>query len=263
LQAGTVLQGPVGTTLDLAWRSPGGTEYSAKMVRVLDVSALLKTLGGDALLSDVITSKMLDSGLGYIKITGFASEIGQADSLFASDLQALIDAGAKGIILDVRDNTGGLVSLAMAMAGRFFPDYQRLGDFYYADGTGGFAYRGYVEILASEPFYDGPVAVLVNEMTGSAGDLFTYAMQTDHRALIVGYTPTGGFTGEVADGQYKLPGDLQVQIPTGRLVDHTTGDVLIEGTGVAPDVRVPRTWDSLMSSDDEVLHAAEAALLGQ
>jgi C-terminal peptidase prc len=263
LQAGTVLQGPVGTTLDLAWRSPGGTEYSAKMVRVLDVSALLKTLGGDALLSDVITSKMLDSGLGYIKITGFASEIGQADSLFASDLQALIDAGAKGIILDVRDNTGGLVSLAMAMAGRFFPDYQRLFDFYYADGNGDFAYRGNVEILAGEPYYDGPVAVLVNEMTGSAAELFAYAMQTDGRALIVGHTPTSGATGEVGDGQYTLPGGLTVQIPTGRSVEPNTGATLIEGTGVVPDLRVPVTYESLLSPQDEVLRAAEAALLDQ
>jgi hypothetical protein len=38
---------------------------------------------------------------------------------------------------------------------------------------------------------------------------------------------------------------------------------LIEGTGVIPDVRVPRTWDSLMSPDDEVLQAAEASLLGK
>jgi carboxyl-terminal processing protease len=263
LQAGTVLQGPVESTVDLVWRSPGGTEYSAKMVRALDVGALLKVLGGDALTSDVVSSKMLDSSLGYIRITGFASDIGQADALFASDLQALIDAGAKGIILDVRGNRGGLPQLAMAMAGRFFPDYQRLGDFYYADGTGGFAYRGYIEILPSEPYYDGPVAVLVDEMTGSAGDLFAYAMQSDHRALIVGYTPSGGAMGEVADGQYMLPNDLQVQIPTGRLVDHNTGAVLIEGTGVIPDIRVPRTWDSLMSPNDEVLQAAEAALLGQ
>ncbi len=263
LQAGMVLQGPVGSPVELVWRTPDNTEHRAQIERVLDVSALFKALGGDALLSDVISSRMLDSGIGYIRVTGFASEVGQADALFANDLQALIDAGASGIILDVRDNTGGLVSLAMAMAGRFFPDYRRLMDFYYADSTGGFAYRGYAEILASEPYYDGPVAVLVNEMTGSAGDLFTYAMQTDHRALIVGYTPTGGFTGEIADGQYKLPGDLSVQIPTGRTVDSETGEVLIEGTGVIPDVRVPRTWDSLMSPEDEVLQAAEAALLGQ
>jgi carboxyl-terminal processing protease len=164
------------------------------------------------LTSDVISAQLLNSGVGYIRITGFATEVSQADAMFARELQALIDAGATGIILDVRGNTGGLVQLAMAMAGRFFPDYQRLFDFYYADGEGSFAYRGYIEILASEPYYDGPVAVLVNEMTGSAGDMFAYAMHADSRAIIVGHTPSGGFTGEVGDGQYELPGSLSIQI---------------------------------------------------
>jgi C-terminal processing protease CtpA/Prc len=153
--------------------------------------------------------------------------------------------------------------LAMAMVGRFFPDYRRLFDFYYADGEGGFAYRGFVEILASEPYYNGPVAVLVNEMSTSAGDMFAYAMQTDHRATVVGYAPSGGAVGEILDGQYELPGGLIVQIPTGRPVDPITGAVLIEGTGVIPDILVPRTWENLMSPQDDVLVAAEAAILEQ
>ena len=95
---------------------------------------------------------MLDSGVGYIKITGFAEEVSDADAMFASALQALIDGGAQGIILDMRDNSGGLVQLSMAMAGRFFPDYRRLFDFYYADGEGDFAYRGFVETLQGEPY---------------------------------------------------------------------------------------------------------------
>jgi C-terminal processing protease CtpA/Prc len=151
----------------------------------------------------------------------------------------------------------------MAMVGRFFPDYRRLFDLYYADGEGSFAYRGFIEILASDPYYEGPVAVLVDEMTGSAGDLFAYVMQIDHRATIVGYAPTGGAVGEIIDGQYKLPGGLTVQIPTGRPVDPITGTVLIEGTGVIPDILVPRTWENLTSSQDDVLLAAEAAILEQ
>jgi C-terminal peptidase prc len=263
LQAGTMLQGSIDSTVNLTWRTPGGTEYRDRLVRILDVNALFKVLGGDTLTSDVISGKMLDSGIGYIQITGFASEISQADALFANELQALIDAGAKGIILDVRSNGGGLVQLAMAMAGRFFPDYRRLADWYYADGMGDFAYRGFIETLVSEPYYAGPVAVLVNEMTASAGELFAYAMQTDQRALVVGYTPSAGAAGEITDGQYTLPGSLTVQIPTGRSVNPETGKVLIEGQGVIPDIRVPRTWESLMSSQDEVLLAAEATLLGQ
>lgn len=262
LQTATLLQGPVGSQVVLTWRKPDGAQQTANLTRVVDITSLLRAfgLGGDGA-EDVITARMMESGLGYISVRGFAEEVSRADEWFARELQGLIDAGARGIIIDVRNNSGGLVQLAMSMAGRFFPDYKRLLDFYYADGQGGFAYRGFVEILASAPYYDGPVAVLVDVMTGSAGDLFAYAMQTDHRALIVGHTPTGGFTGEVGDGQYNLPGGLQIQVPTGRPVDPVTGATLIEGRGILPDIRVPLTREALLSSEDEVLLAAESALL--
>jgi C-terminal processing protease CtpA/Prc len=263
LQAATMLQGPVGSSVTLVWRTPDDAEHRAQLVRTLDASALFKSFGGEMLTADVISARMLDSGVGYIQITSFLLEVNRADAVFANELQTLIDAGAKGIILDIRDNGGGLVQLAMAMVGRFFPDYRRLFDLYYADGEGGFAYRGFIEILASDPYYDGPVAVLVDEMTGSSGDLFAYVMQSDHRAIVVGYAPTGGAVGEIIDGQYELPGGLTIQIPTGRPVDPITGEVLIEGSGVIPDILVPRTWENLVSPQDDVLLAAEAAILDQ
>jgi C-terminal processing protease CtpA/Prc len=113
------------------------------------------------------------------------------------------------------------------------------------------------------PYYDGPVVVLVNEMTVSAGDLFAYTMQMDHRATVVGFTASSGSVGEVADGQYLLPGSLQAQIPTGRPLDPVTGQTIIEGEGVIPDIRVPLTREALLSPEDEVLQAAEQAILGQ
>ena len=262
-QAATMLQGPVGSRVQLVWRDPDGSEGEATLIREVDVTALLVAFEPGDPAEGVITARMLDSGLGYISVRGFAEDVSQADRIFGEELHKLLDAGAKGIILDVRNNTGGLIQLAMSIAGRFFPDYIRIFDLYYADGAGGFAYRGFVETLVGEPYYGGPVALLVNEMTGSAGDIFAYAMHTGNRAIVVGHTPTGGFTGEVSDGQYTLPSGLNMQIPTGRPVDPATGETLIEGVGVAPDVRVPVTIESLLSDEDEVLRAAEAALLGE
>lgn len=263
MQAAVMLQGPIDTPVALSWRTPTGAKNTQTLVRVWDVSSILRAFEGTGPPSRVVAGRMLESGIGYISVRGFAEEVSVAETLFAQELQRLLDAGATGIILDVRYNSGGLVNLSMAMAGHFFPDYTRLFDLYYADGTGGFAFRGYVEIIASLPYYDGPVAVLVNEMTGSAGDMFAYAMQTDGRALIVGHTPSGGFAGEVRDGQYALPGGMDLQIPTGRPVDPVSGATLIEGAGVAPDVRVPVTIEGLLSPADEVLQAAEAALLAR
>jgi len=261
-QAITLLQGPIGSRVTLTWRTMNGGEHSQTFTRILDVSSILQT-GGGLPVGDVITSRMLDSGVGYIRIGNFYQDAGRADQLFGDQLQALVDTGAKGIIIDLRDNSGGLVALGMAMAGRFFPDYRRLLDLYYADGKGEFAYRGHMEVLAEKPYYTGPVAVLVNEMTVSMGDLFAYALQANQRALIVGHTPSSGSIGEIGDGQYLLPGGLQMQIPTGRPVDPVTDSVVVEGKGVIPDIRVPLTVQSVVSPQDEVLQAAEAAILEQ
>lgn len=261
LQAATMLQGPVGSSVGLTWRTPGDRERSATLLRSADINAILAAFGG-AMFGDPIESYVLPSGLGYIRVNSFSQEVSQMGARFSEALSELTEAGVPGIVLDLRDNSGGLVQLAMDIAGHFTGDYERLSDLYYADGTGAFAYRGFIEVLLSEPAYAGPLTVLVNEMTGSAGDLFVYALQHEGRALVVGETPSGGFTGEVGDGQYLLPGGLQMQIPTGRPTDPITGQALIEGTGVLPDVRVPRTWESVISPQDEVLQAAEAALLG-
>ncbi len=262
MQAALMLQGPLGSSVTLTWRDPWSqTAQEVTLTREMDMAALLRMAGADLVLGDPVQGALLPSGLGYIRVTSFASHVSQAEREFAATLQELIDAGAQGIILDLRGNSGGLVELGMAMAGHFFPDNLRLADFYYADGTGAFVYRGHIEILPQQPYYDGPVAVLVDAMTGSAGDLFVYAMTRRERAIGVGHTPTGGFTGEVSDGQYKLPGGLDLQMPTGRPVDPQTGATLLEGVGVAPDVRVPVTWDTLILEDDAVLAAAEAALL--
>lgn len=261
IQLATMLQGPAGSEVTLTWRDQNGGENTATMKRIFDASSILAAFTPSGMSDPVVSSRMLESGLGYIRVRGFAEEVSQAEELFSQQLLDLIDAGASGIILDLRSNSGGLVNLAMAMTGHFFPDYERILDFYYANGEGGFSYRGYLETLPGDPYYTGPVAVLVDEMTGSAGDIFVYTMQFGGRALIVGHTPSGGFTGEVSDGQYQLPGDLQMQIPTGRPVDPDSGATLIEGEGVIPDILVPVTVESLLSRDDEVLQAAETALL--
>lgn len=261
-QAATMLQGPVGSQIALSWRAGGsGPAQQRTFTRVVDVAGLFKAFGGDVLFGPPVSGELLTSGLGVLRVPSFVNQVSRANALFGAELQQLIDAGAWGIVLDLRGNSGGLIDLALAMAGRFFTDYTRVFDLYYADGSGAFAYRGFLEILPGQPYFSGPVAVLVDEMTGSSGDLFAYTMQQAGRAIIVGETATGGFTGEVADGLYRLPGDLTLQIPTGRVVDPATQAVLLEGTGVLPDVRVPRTRESLISSEDEVLRAAESALM--
>jgi C-terminal processing protease CtpA/Prc len=77
--------------------------------------------------------------------------------------------------------------------------------------------------------------------------------------LVIGHSPSAGAYGEVGRGQYDLPTDLSMQFPTGRSED-MDGNLLIEGVGVMPDIRVPVTRESALGQVDAVLEAAIEAL---
>lgn len=81
-------------------------------------------------------------------------------------------------------------------------------------------------------------------------------------ATIIGHFPTSGAFGEVGRGQYDLPADLSMQFPTGRS-ETLEGNLLLEGTGVIPEITVPVTEDSALGRVDAVLEAAIKALLNQ
>jgi C-terminal processing protease CtpA/Prc len=68
--------------------------------------------------------------------------------------------------------------------------------------------------------------------------------------------------GEVGRGQYELPGEISMQFPTGR-PETLEGELLIENTGVVPDIVVPFTEESELQGVDTVLVAAINALLDQ
>ena len=76
---------------------------------------------------------------------------------------------------------------------------------------------------------------------------------------MVGQYPSAGVEAEVSRGQYWLPEDIYLQVPTGRYI-LPGGELFLEGAGLAPTLRVPVDARSVLE-DDAVLEAAEAALL--
>jgi C-terminal processing protease CtpA/Prc len=93
----------------------------------------------------------------------------------------------------------------------------------------------------------------------SACEGFSYAMTQNQRAIAVGQYPTAGAYGEVGRGQYDLPEGFTLQVPTGR-PETTDGKLVIEGAGIAPDIKVPVTLEDALGNVDAVLNAAEKAL---
>src|SRR5581483_2488243 len=194
----------------------------------------------------------LPSGIGYIRVNSFLEAGTLRD--FDRAVDSLIASNAPGIIIDVRSNPGGFSQMSDAMASRFFDQGFIVGKQFASDGR--LVYEMIVD--PRQPIYHRPLAILVDRNTASAADLFAYTFKSSKRATIVGNTPSAGMAGTVSGGQYLLPDGAFIQVPTGGFTD-ANGKLAVEGEGVAPDVLVPVTVDSLLSPKDDVLEAAVAS----
>src|SRR5262249_50569339 len=113
------------------------------------------------------------------------------------------------------------------------------------------------EVAPAPVQWEGPVAVLIGPACYSACEIFSAAMAHDPKHLIVGRYPTAGVEASVEP--WKLPDGLYFQAPTGRLL--TPDDqIFLEGVGVIPNIKVPITLESLLTTEDQELPAAEKAL---
>jgi len=161
--------------------------------------------------------------------------------------------GSDGMVIDLRGNTGGAAAMTMGIAGHFFGESKKLGVMLTRDST--------FNILAIprrvnaagelvEPFA-GPLAILVDETTGSASEVFAGGMQALGRARVFGETSAGAV----------LPA-MTTRLPNGDSLLHALGDfetstgVRLEGRGVIPDQVVPLARADLLAGRDAKLEAA-------
>lgn len=160
-----------------------------------------------------------------------------------------------GIVVDLRGNRGGAGGMVMGVAGHFLSGRSSLGDFRSRRMT--LHMRANPRLVNArgervEPFA-GPVAVLVDETTGSASEVFAGGMQSIGRVRVFGNTSIGGVLPAVFD---RLPnGDVLYH----AIADFVTADgVVLEGRGVIPDEPVPLRRADLLAGRDPVLEAALA-----
>jgi carboxyl-terminal processing protease len=183
---------------------------------------------------------------GYVELTTF-DEPGAGEQVRA-DVQQLLRQGARGIVLDLRANGGGLVSEAVKVASVFIPS-----------GTittiaGRNTPREVFTATGHSISTKIPVVVLVNGETASAAEIVTAALQDDRRALVVG---THTFGKGVFQDSFGLPGGGALEIvagyyytPNGR---NLGGGGVRQGAGVKPDIYAV---GNLRSSADHQLQVA-------
>lgn len=178
-----------------------------------------------------ITGQALEGDVGYIRIkqfqTGTHTELLEA----IGDLRQTIHGRLKGVLLDLRNNPGGLVDEATAVADEFLQE----GLVYTTRRRG----QTVDEVRAQRggAVTSEPLVVLVNEFSASAAELVAGALQDHRRATIVGMPTFGkGSVQTIID----LPEGAGLRLTTMRY--YTPNGHAIQAQGIQPDVRVEAAY---------------------
>jgi C-terminal processing protease CtpA/Prc len=258
-------RGPLGDEVTVTFQNPDGEEQTADLtfsedIEGRDMAANTAVSIGDLDPAELpIDARMLPSGIGYIRVNTFFADPIMMSTAWDYALNNLLSLGVPGLIIDVRDNGGGLGSNPLYLAGSFYDEPFELNRSELIDENGVSVDIGSDEVVPSPVQWDFPVAVLVDDGCASACEIFAAAMAEDPDHLIVGYTPTAGT--EAGVYFWNLPGDVPFQAPIQRLV--RDGEVYLEGTGVPPNVKIPATADNLLNPGDEILETAQTELAPQ
>ena len=173
-----------------------------------------------------VRSRLLEPGFGYVRISEFQANTGQ-DLLDAlAKLQK--DEALKGLVLDLRNNPGGVLQAAVAVSDAFLDE----GLIVYTEGR---IARSELEFSATDDVAIGnvPLIVLINGGSASASEIVAGALQDQKRAVIMG---TQSFGKGSVQTVVPLSEDRAVKITTARYF--TPNGRSIQAQGISPDVVV-------------------------
>jgi carboxyl-terminal processing protease len=207
-------------------RGPRGSKVTVSIKRE-GVSELMDfTLTRENIQIQSVKFKDLGDGYGYIRMTQFQERTAGALEEAIAELSGGDDGNLRGLILDLRNDPGGLLSQAVKVADAFLDS----GLIVYTDGRLDSQKQKY---FAHKPgsHTDFPMVVLVNGGTASAAEIVAGALQDHKRALVLG-TQTFG-KGSV---QTILPLDDQSALRLTTALYYTPSGRSIQATGITPDI---------------------------
>ena len=225
-------------------RGKPNTEITITVMRGTEPNPFTITLKRAIIQVKSVKAKLLEPGLGYVRVTRFqertAEQLATAlDSLYTQNKDPL-----RGVVLDLRDNPGGLVSAAVGVATAFLPPNVPVVDLNgrtqeftrHLSASGEYYLRGakddYMKRLPAA-VKAVPVIVLVNSGSASASEIVAGALQDYHRATILG-TQTFG-KGSVQT-TLVLGNNTAIKLTTARYF--TPNGRSIQVKGITPDVLV-------------------------
>jgi len=257
---------PAESQVAIRWRNPGAATAADALLRTSDefdsfaFSSFYQ--GSSRHQLPVEVEDIAGSDYTLVRIHSFSDNERLTIDLWERMLDTVNFHGVPGLIIDMRNNSGGSGWLARQMAAYFFAEAHVPGNTgFYDEDTQDFYFDPDTEqafiLPPAELRYDGEVAVLVYSSCYSACEFFSYYLTIEERAAIIGHSATAGAGGSVET--FFMPEGMEVTLTVGRAVD-AQQRIHLEGVGVVPTRRVPLNEETLFSEGDPVLEAAIAWL---
>lgn len=261
-QARYLMRAPLGTEATFTYTNLKGKTGKAVLKAINETASYSYTsvYHGQDPNALPVEFKILDSGVGYIKVNSNYDDLNLEYRLFKRALDTFKNNSVTELIIDMRQNSGGS---PLGFAGFFTDQEIPLGQLeYYSDKTGKFEPDGTREKVRpyQEQYSFDKMALLVGMACASACEIDAYGLSQVPGMMVMGETPSAGVEAEVARGQFNLPGGISLQVPTGRFT-LSDGSIFLEGQGVQLTRKVAVTSENLLSGTDSVLSAAEQAVL--
>ena len=220
----------VGLPLNDAVKQMRGAIGSAINVTVVreNVEPFDVSLTREAIRPEVVKTKAIGD-VGYLRITTFNEQTVKALDRGLEQVRKDVRGGLKGLVLDLRDNPGGLLEASIEVTSSFVNG----GEVVSTRGRRESDQRRYNAVRAAR-FPDVPIVVLVNGGSASAAEIVAGALQDRKRAVIMGTTSFG--KGSVQTVLPLGPGKGAMRLTTSRY--YTPAGRSIQGAGIEPDFEV-------------------------
>lgn len=232
--------GEPGTTVSIVYLNQHG-QHSIDLLRTTREGKSVLIEGAPPAFLQV-ESKRLEGNVGYVQFNRF-------DPTLLDRLLHAVDeqSDASGLIIDLRGNDGGFFQVRKALLEKLVSERTL---FCSQQGRRG---KDEVYLEPAAQVYDGPLVVLVDELSGSSSEEVAGGLQAIGRATVIGNRTPGKVL--IADTKQLPNGALFVYpVAITRLAD----DIVVEGRGVIPDVEVALDRELLLQGRDSQLEAALA-----
>lgn len=173
-----------------------------------------------------VKMKMLEGDIGYVKITQFQGQTGVELEKALKDIEA---KGMKKLVLDLRNNPGGILDASVDVSGLFMPKDKLV---VYLQGRKAVDRKDYLTMSEEAP-REYPVVILVNTGSASASEIVAGALQDSHRALIVGTQTFGKGSVQTV---FSLDSGTGLRLTTAKY--YTPSGRSIQNVGITPDIEV-------------------------